>query len=30
MSWLNLQATYDLKTLTTPDEILRRVEPRAA
>ena len=30
LSWLNLQATYDLKTLATRDEILRRVEPRAA
>ncbi len=30
VSWLNLQATYDLKTLSTRDEILRRVEPRAA
>jgi addiction module HigA family antidote len=29
VSWLNLQATYDLRTLTTRDEILRRVEPRA-
>ena len=29
-SWLNLQATYDLKTLPTRKEILRRVEPRAA
>jgi addiction module HigA family antidote len=29
-SWLNLQATYDLKTLPTRAEILRRVEPRAA
>lgn len=29
-SWLNLQATYDLKTLPTRQEILRRVEPRAA
>ena len=27
-SWLNLQAIYDLKTLPTRDEILRRVEPR--
>ncbi|HEV3018141.1 MAG TPA: HigA family addiction module antitoxin [Burkholderiaceae bacterium] len=27
-SWLNLQATYDLKTLATRKEILRRVEPR--
>lgn len=30
VSWLNLQATYDLKTLPTQDEIIRRVEPRAA
>ena len=30
LSWLNLQATYDLKTLATRKEILRRVEPRAA
>lgn len=30
VSWLNLQATYDLKTLPTRDEILRRVEPHAA
>jgi addiction module HigA family antidote len=30
VSWLNLQATYDLKTLSTRAEILRRVEPRAA
>lgn len=29
-SWLNLQASYDLKTLPTRDEILRRVGPRAA
>ncbi|ELS02778.1 addiction module antidote protein, HigA family [Xenococcus sp. PCC 7305] len=28
VSWLNLQAIYDLKTLTTRDEIMRRVEPR--
>ena len=27
-SWLNLQAIYDLKTLPTRDEIIRRVEPR--
>lgn len=27
-SWLNLQAVYDLKTLPTRDEIVRRVEPR--
>jgi len=30
VSWLNLQATYDLKTLPTREEIKRRVEPRAA
>lgn len=30
MSWLNLQATYDLKTLATRDEIMCRVEPRTA
>ncbi|HEY8011137.1 MAG TPA: HigA family addiction module antitoxin [Rudaea sp.] len=30
VSWLNLQATCDLKTLPTRKEILRRVEPRAA
>ena len=29
-SWLHLQAAYDLKTLPTRDEIMRRVEPRAA
>jgi plasmid maintenance system antidote protein VapI len=29
-SWLNLQATYDLTTLPTRKEILRRVAPRAA
>lgn len=28
-SWLNLQAMYDLKTLPTRDEIIRRVEPRS-
>jgi addiction module HigA family antidote len=28
-SWLNLQAIYDLKTLPTRDEIIKRVEPRA-
>lgn len=28
-SWLNLQAIYDLKTLSTRDDILRRVEPRS-
>jgi len=27
-SWLHLQATYDIKTLPTRDEIMRRVEPR--
>lgn len=27
-SWLSLQATYDLKTLPTRDEILKRIEPR--
>lgn len=26
-SWLNLQAMYDLKTLPTRDEIMKRVEP---
>jgi len=30
VSWLNLQAMYDLKTLPTRQEIMRRVEPRAA
>lgn len=30
VSWLNLQAMYDLKTLPTRKEIMRRVEPRAA
>ena len=30
LSWLNLQATYDLKTLPTRNEILRKVEPRTA
>lgn len=30
VSWLNLQAMYDLKTLPTRKEILRQVEPRAA
>jgi addiction module HigA family antidote len=29
VSWLNLQATYDLKTLPNREEIKRRVEPRA-
>jgi len=28
VSWLNLQAMYDLKTLSTRDEIHRRVQPR--
>lgn len=30
VSWLNLQAMYDIKTLPTRKEIMRRVEPRAA
>jgi antitoxin HigA-1 len=30
VSWLNLQAVYDLKTLPTHDEIIKRIEPRAA
>lgn len=30
VSWLNLQATSDLKTLLTRAEIMRRVEPRVA
>jgi len=30
VSWLNLQATYDIKTLPTRTEIMKRVEPRAA
>ena len=30
VSWLNLQAMYDLKTLRTRAEIMRRVKPRAA
>ena len=30
LSWLNLQATYDLKTLPTRKEIMNRVAPRAA
>lgn len=30
VSWLNLQATYDLKTLPTRKEIARQIEPRAA
>ena len=29
VSWLNLQAIYDLKTLPTRDEIIRRIEPRS-
>ena len=29
-SWLALQAAYDLKTLPTREEILKRVEPRRA
>ena len=29
-SWLNLQATYDLKVLPTHDEIVSAVSPRAA
>lgn len=29
VSWLNLQAMYDLKTLPTHDEIIQKVEPRA-
>ena len=28
VSWLNLQAMYDLKTLSTRDEIYQRVQPR--
>lgn len=28
VSWLNLQAMYDLKTLPTHDEIMQRVRPR--
>ena len=28
-SWMSVQATYDLKTLPTRDEIQRRVEPRS-
>ena len=28
LSWLNLQAMYDLKTLSTRDEINQRVQPR--
>jgi len=27
-SWLSLQVMYDLKTLSTRDEIIQRVEPR--
>jgi addiction module HigA family antidote len=30
VSWLNMQAMYDLKTLPTRKEIMRKVEPRAA
>ncbi len=29
-SWLALQAAYDLKTLPTREEILKRIEPRRA
>ncbi|RUL75395.1 HigA family addiction module antitoxin [Dyella choica] len=29
-SWLALQATYDLKTLPTRDDIMRRITPRAS
>lgn len=29
-SWMSLQAAYDLKTLPTRDEIVRRVAPRDA
>ena len=29
-SWLSLQAAYDLKTLSTRDEIMQRVRPRIA
>ena len=29
VSWLNLQAIYDLKTLPTRDDIVRRVVPRS-
>ncbi|WP_233841307.1 HigA family addiction module antitoxin [Dyella sp. 2HG41-7] len=29
-SWLALQATYDLKTLPTHDDIMRRVIPRTS
>ena len=29
VSWLNLQATYDLKTLSTRDDIIEYVKPRA-
>jgi len=28
-SWLNLQALYDLKTLSTRDEIFSRIKPRS-
>ena len=30
VSWLTLQAIYELKTLPTRNEIMRRIEPRAA
>ena len=30
VSWLNLQAMYDLKTLPNRNEIMRQVEPRIA
>jgi addiction module HigA family antidote len=28
VSWLNLQALYDLKTLPNRDEIIRQIQPR--
>ena len=28
ISWLNLQAIYDLKTLPNRDEIIRQIQPR--
>ena len=28
VSWLNLQAIYDLKTLPNRDEIIRQIQPR--
>lgn len=28
-SWMSLQAAYDLKTLSTRDEIRKRIEPRS-